>query len=186
MALHARDRVLELTAALSAVSLAAVFAAVLGAVPPAVLPDAPAAFVGAIPHVNAVLSTAALVTIALGVRFIRRGDVDRHRAMMLATVGLFVAFLVLYLYRIALEGPATFTGPDAIYQYLYLPTLAVHILLAIVCIPLLYYVLLLAITRPVSAIYDSAHARVGRVAATLWFVSFALGDVVYLLLYVLF
>ncbi|WP_336025040.1 DUF420 domain-containing protein [Halobellus salinisoli] len=186
MVIHARDHVLELTAALSAVSLAAVFTAVLGAVPPTALPNAPDALVESIPHVNAVLSTLALVTITLGVRFIRGGAVDRHRAMMLTTLGLFVAFLVLYLYRIALVGPASFPGPEAVYRFLYLPTLAVHVLLAIVCIPLLYYVLLLALTRPVSALYDSPHARVGRVAAALWFVSFALGDVVYLLLYVIY
>ncbi|WP_144903516.1 DUF420 domain-containing protein [Halobellus captivus] len=184
MPFRARERVLELSAALSIVSLAAVFAAVLGVVPAAALPDAPASLIEAIPHVNAVLSTVALATIGLGVLFIRRGDIGRHRAMMLTTLGLFVAFLLLYLYRIALEGPADFPGPEVVYQFVYLPTLAVHVVLAIVCIPLLYYVLLLALTRPVSALYDSPHARVGRVAAALWFVSFALGDLVYLLLYV--
>jgi len=186
MALHARDRVLELTAALSAISLAAVFAAVLGVIPSTLVPSAPDGFVALIPHVNAVLSTVALGTIALGVRFIRRDEVDRHRAMMLTTLGLFVAFLVLYLYRLVIEGTAAFPGPDTVYQFVYLPTLAVHILLAIVCIPLLYYVLLLALTRSVSALYDSPHARIGRIAASLWFVSFALGDIVYLLLYVLY
>jgi putative membrane protein len=58
--------------------------------------------------------------------------------------------------------------------------------LAMVAIPLVYYALLLAGTRPVSEIYDTKHARVGRLAATLWVVSFALGIVVYLMLYVIF
>jgi putative membrane protein len=71
-------------------------------------------------------------------------------------------------------------------QFVYLPLLVVHVLLAIVCIPLLYYVLLIALTRPVAEIRASLHPRIGRVAATLWLVSFALGTAVYLLLYVLF
>ncbi|QCC47094.1 DUF420 domain-containing protein [Halobellus limi] len=186
MELRARDHVLGLTAVLSVVSLAAVFAAVGGVVPASLLPVVPDAVVEAIPHVNAVLSTTALVTIVLGVRFIRRDDVRRHRAMMLATLALFVAFLVLYLYRISLEGATEFLGPEAVYQFVYLPTLAVHVALAIACIPLLYYVLLLALSRPVAELYETPHRRVGRVAAALWFVSFALGDVVYVLLYVVY
>jgi uncharacterized membrane protein YozB (DUF420 family) len=67
-----------------------------------------------------------------------------------------------------------------------LPLLAVQVLLAIVCIPLVYYVLLLATTRPVSALVDTAHARVGRVAAGLWLLSFVLGNAVYALLYVVY
>jgi putative membrane protein len=142
--------------------------------------------IAAIPHVNAVVSTIAIVTILAGVVFARRHEFDRHRAMMLSSAGLFAVFLVLYLYKVALEGPAEFPGPDAIYRRVYLPLLAVHILLAVVCIPLLYYVLLLATTRPVSALVDTAHARVGRVAASLWLLSFVLGNAVYALLYVVY
>jgi putative membrane protein len=186
MEFRARDRVLELTAVLSAVALAAVFGTVLGAVPASAIPRVPADVLNAIPHVNAAISTVAIATILLGVRFVRRGDVRRHRAMMLASFGLFAAFLVLYLYRIALRGPAEFPGPETVYTLVYLPTLAVHILLAIVCIPLLFYALLLALTRPVAAIYETSHRRVGRIAAALWLISFFLGNVVYVLLYVVY
>jgi putative membrane protein len=183
---YAREHVPALTALLSVLSLAAVFGAVLGLIPTSALPRAPPAAVDAIPHVNAVLSTTALVTIPLAVRAIRRGRVDRHRTLMLASLGLFAGFLVLYLYRISLRGPSSFGGPEVVYRFVYLPTLAVHILLAIACIPLLYYVALLALTRPVPAIRDSLHPRVGRIAASLWFVSFLLGNVVYALLYLLY
>lgn len=186
MELRASDRVPELTVLLSVVSLAAVFGAVGGVVPASLLPRAPEAVVDAIPHVNAVLSTTALVTIPFAVRAARRGRIGRHRALMMATLGLFAAFLVLYLYRLTLRGTTAFPGPDTVYQFVYLPTLGVHILLAVVCIPLLYYVALLALTRPIAAIRDSLHPRVGRIAASLWFVSFLLGDVVYLLLYVVY
>ena len=186
MHLDARNRVLELTTLLSLVSLALVFGAALGAVPRGVIPRAPDTVLAVIPHVNAVVSAVAVVTILAGVVFARRRQFHKHRAAMLVSAALFAVFLVLYLYKVALEGPAEFPGPDAVYRQVYLPLLAIHVLLAVVCIPLLYYVLLLATTRPVSALVDTAHARVGRVAASLWIVSFVLGNVVYALLYVVY
>ncbi|WP_129116399.1 DUF420 domain-containing protein [Halegenticoccus tardaugens] len=183
MELRARNHVPALTALLTLASLALVFGAALGAIPQGAFPRASDAVLDAIPHVNAALSTAAIVTIAAGWLSIRRGEVRRHRRLMLASLGLFVAFLVLYLYKVILEGPAGFPGPEAVYAYLYLPTLAIHILLAVVCIPLLYYVVLLALTRPVAELYDTRHRAVGRIAASLWLISFVLGNAVYVLLY---
>ena len=182
MHLDARDRVRELTAILSVVSLALVFGTVGGFVPAGLLPRLDP-LVAAIPHLNAALSATALVTIALGVRAVTRGKIDRHRTAMVTTTIVFLAFLVLYLYRIALEGPSDFPGPSTVYQFVYLPLLAVHILLAVVSIPLVYYVLLVAVTRPIAAIRQSPHPRIGRIAASLWAISFALGIVVYLMLY---
>jgi putative membrane protein len=182
-----RDRVPEATAVLTVVSLGLVFGAVLGVIPESVLPAAPASVLGAIPAVNAVISLTAIGTITAGWRAIRRGNVDRHAKLMVASFGLFALFLVLYLYRIVLRGPTPFpAGHPVVEQFLYLPFLAIHVLLAIVCVPLLYYVLLVAATRPVSEVYDSLHPRVGRVAAALWLVSFSMGIAVFLMLYVLF
>jgi putative membrane protein len=183
---YARDRVPALAAGLTVVSLALVFGAVLRVIPESLLPRVSDATLALIPHVNAVVSTVAIGTIGVGVWFARRRAYRKHRAMMLTSLGLFALFLVLYLYKVVLEGAATFPGPESVYTFVYLPLLAVHILLAIVCIPLLYYVLLLAVTRPISELQGTAHRRVGRVAAALWLVSFVLGDAVYLLLYVVY
>lgn len=180
---RAREHVPALAALLSAVSLALVFAAALRVVPEWILPSAPDAALEAIPHANAAISALAIAVIADGWRSIRRGNVARHRWKMLAGVVLFAAFLVLYLYKVALTGPTAFPGPAAVEQFVYLPVLGIHVLLAVVCVPLLYYVLLLAATRPASELAATNHPRVGRVAAGLWLLSFALGIVVYLLLY---
>ena len=182
----ARRNVRSLTAVLSLVSIALVVAAVRGAVPATVLPHAPSWFVDAIPTLNASISAIAIGTILLGWRAIRRGEVEKHRAAMVTTTALFAAFLALYLYRIVVHGTTEFPGDGAVYTFVYLPILVVHMGLAMVAIPLVYYALLLAGTRPVADIYDTNHARVGRVAAAAWLVSFALGIVVYLMLYVLF
>lgn len=171
------------TGLLTVVSLALVFGAALRVVPAWALPRAPDPVLSVIPHVNAVLSIVAFVVIAASWRWIRQGKVDRHRKGMLAGVVLFAAFLALYLYRVALLGPTHFDGPAVVEQYVFYPLLGIHVLLAVLCIPLLYYVLLLALTRPASDLPATNHPRVGRVAATLWLTSFALGVAVYLLLY---
>ena len=181
-----RRRIPSLTAILTAVSLALVVSAVRGYVPDGVLPRAPDPILGAIPAVNAAISLLAIVVILAGVRAIRRRDVSRHRRLMLTAFGLFVTFLVLYLYRVSLAGPTHFAGPGWVETFVYLPILVVHMGLAIVCLPLLYYVLLLAYSYPVAELPRTNHPRVGRVAAVLWLVSCALGIVVYLLLYVLY
>jgi putative membrane protein len=186
MELRARDRVPALTGLLTVVSLALVFGAVGGVIPQSLLPRAPDSVLAVIPHVNAAISATAIVTILSGVTFARRREFTRHRYAMVTSLVLFATFLVLYLYRLTLVGTTAFPGPEGVYTTVYLPVLAIHILLAIVCIPLLYYVALLALTRPLSDVFGTKHKRVGRVSATLWLVSFALGIVVYLLLYVVY
>ena len=186
MRFDAGDRVPELTGVLSVLSLVLVFAAALGAMPRALLPRASPAVFAAIPHVNAVVSTVAIGTIVAGVAFARRGEYRRHRAMMVASLVLFATFLALYLYKVSIQGPAPFPGPDPVYRFVYLPLLAVHVLLAVVCVPLLYYVALLAATRPIAEVFGTRHRRVGRVAASLWLVSFVLGNVVYAMLYLVY
>jgi putative membrane protein len=180
-----REHIPAATALLTVVSLALVFGAVLGYIPDAALLHVDP-LVTVVPHANALISAAAITTIIAGVRAIRRGDVARHRTAMLASTALFGLFLVLYLYRVSLEGPTEFTGPDTFRQFVYLPMLAIHILLAMVCLPFVYAALLLAATHPVGELRETVHPRVGKVAAALWLVSFTLGICVYLVLHVLF
>jgi putative membrane protein len=180
-----REHVPALTGLLTIISLALVFGAVFGAVPEGLLPRAEGVL-EAIPHVNALLSLTAIGTISYGVIAIRRRNIETHRRAMLTSTGLFAVFLLLYLYRISLEGPTTYPGPDLLYQYVYLPMLAVHILLAMLCIPFVYYALLLASTTPLAQLPETRHPTAGRIAAGLWLISFALGFLVYLQLYVVF
>ena len=180
------DHVTELAGGLSVVALALVFGAALGVLPVAALPRAPEAVLAAIPHVNAAISVVAVVVIAAGWHWIRRGDVERHRLAMVSGFVLFGTFLALYLYKVALTGPKPFEGPGWVETFVYYPVLGVHMLLAVLCVPLLFYVLLLALTRPVSEIPLTDHPRFGRVTAALWLTSFVLGTAVYVLLYVAF
>jgi putative membrane protein len=178
-----RERTGVLTALLTIVSLALVFGAVLRVGPATALPAAPDSVLSVIPHLNALISATAIGTILTGIRAVKRGEIRRHQQLMVTTFGLFVAFLVLYLYRVSLVGPTDFAGPAAIETFVYLPILAIHILLAIVCIPLVYYVLLLAYSHSIAELPNTAHPRAGKAAAGLWLISFSLGIVVYAMLY---
>lgn len=151
--------------------------------PAALVPSAPAWLLAAIPHVNAALVLLALGTLIIGYRAIKRRDVQRHRASMVTTAVLFFSFLALYLLRLANLGTTTFPGPEPVARYLYYPVLAVHMVFAIVCIPLVLYGLIVGVTVDSRAIARTAHPRVGGVAVWLWGISFALGFVVYLLLH---
>lgn len=178
------DNVPAVTAGLTTLSLLLVFGAAMGRIPAAAVPEVPTWVLDAIPHVNAAISAIAIVTIAVGWRAIRRGDVRTHRRAMMSSFGLFAGFLALYLFRlVSIGGASPFPGPTVVYRYLYLPILVVHMALAIICIPLLYYVLLLAMSTPVTELPRTWHPRVGRVATPLWLTAFALGIVVYLLLH---
>ncbi len=179
----ARENVPLLTGVLSAVALALVFGAVGGVIPNGFVPRASDPVLDAIPHLNAVISGSAIVTILLGWRAISRGNVRRHRAFMLASFALFSAFLVGYLYRLILVGTLEFPGPDVVYVWVYRPFLAVHILLAVICIPFVFHALLLAATRTYDELYHTRHAQVGMIGAVLWLISFAMGIGVYLLLH---
>jgi len=185
MAVELRTHVPLLTAVLSVLALGLVFSGVGGIVPDRLLPRNESLLV-VIPQLNVVISATAIVTIAAGWRAIRRNEVTTHRNYMIASTVLFAAFLGFYLYRITLAGTTDFGGPVAIEQFVYLPILAVHILLAIICVPLVIYTLLLAVSRPIEEIYTSRHRSVGQIAAVLWLISFSLGVVVYAMLYVVY
>lgn len=182
-----RAHVPALTGLLTALSLALVFGAVLGYIPNSLVPAAPDWVIRTIPHLNVAISLAAIATISVGWYWIRHGAVGKHRLAMITATVLFAGFLVFYLYRlILLGGPEPFPGPESVYQFVYLPLLGVHILLAVVCIPLVYYALLLAFSYSVAELPHTRHATVGRIAASLWLISFTLGIVVYTLLHVVY
>lgn len=178
----AREHVPALTAILTVVSLVLVFGAALQLLPVGALPS-PERLLEAIPHVNAAVSLAAIGTILGGVRAIRRDEVTSHRRLMVTSFALFALFLGLYLYRVAILGPTEFPGPSLVRTYLYFPFLFVHIALAIVCVPFVFYALLVAATRPVDDIYESRHRTAGRIAVSLWLVSFTMGLAIYAMLY---
>ncbi|WP_148413089.1 DUF420 domain-containing protein [Haloferax sp. KTX1] len=170
------------TAVLSVVGYALVIGTFLGVVPGRVFPDLSLPQVNLLSDAIAVVNTVNVLVIAAGWRWIRRNEVRKHAAAMVTSFGLILVFLVMYLAKIGGGGTKEFVGPAFAY-YPYLAMLAIHIVLSIVSVPVVLYALILGITHSERELRtETPHRKVGRIAASAWLVSLALGVVTYLLL----
>jgi putative membrane protein len=100
---------------------------------------------------------------------------------MLTAFGLILLFLVLYLVKIGGGGEKTIDASGLVY-YAYLVMLAIHIVLSAVSVPVVVHAVVLGLTHSPTELRETAHARVGRIAAAAWSLSLALGIVTYLML----
>ena len=131
----------------------------------------------------AVINTVATTCLVLGWIEIRRGNVDRHRALMGGAFALILVFLVLYLLKTGGGGTKEIALEPGALFYSYLAMLAIHILLSIVSVPVVLYAILLGVTHtPRELRQETPHRRVGRIAASAWILSLSLGVVTYLML----
>ena len=129
----------------------------------------------------AVINSLTVVLLLAGWKFIRDGDVRKHRAAMVGAFTLILVFLVLYLLKTGGGGRKEFVGPDAA-ALAYFAMLGIHILLSVLSVPLVLYNIIVGLTHTVPEIEHTAHARVGRVAVAVWSVSLTLGVAAYVLL----
>jgi len=169
------------TLVLSIVGYTLVVGTFLGIVPASVFPDLSLGQVNLLSDAIAVVNTLATCSLVAGWRWIRRDEVKKHAAAMSTAFGLILVFLVLYLTKIGGGGTKEFVGPTLVY-YAYLAMLAIHIVLSIVSVPVVLYAIVLGVTHTPAELRDTAHARVGRIAAGSWILSLSLGVVAYLLL----
>ncbi|ELY60641.1 DUF420 domain-containing protein [Natronolimnohabitans innermongolicus] len=132
-------------------------------------------------HAIAVINTITTVVLLAGWYWIRTGNVDRHRQAMVSGFGLILLFLVVYLIRVGGGGTKEFVGGQLV-TYAYLIMLAIHIILSIVAVPVVLYALILGFTHTPRELEQTAHARIGRIAAGSWILSLVLGVVTYLML----
>jgi putative membrane protein len=137
---------------------------------------------GVLPHVIAAVNLAGVVSLQLGYRAIRRGDVRSHRNFMGLSFVLITTFLTLYVTRLMLGGTEVYRGPQVIRDFVYLPVLTVHLTLSILSVPLVLFNVLTGLTLPYGSIGRTPHPKVGKIAYLCWSLSLALGIVVYVLL----
>jgi len=129
------------------------------------------------PTLNACLNGISALFLAVGFFFIRRGQVDRHRACMLSAFLTSAVFLVSYLTYHAHAGHVHYAGTGAL-RTVYFAVLLSHSLLAVVIVPLILRTLYLAL----HARFDQ-HKRWARWTLPLWFYVSVTGVVVYGMLY---
>jgi len=174
-----RARPATATAVLSAVGYALVAGTFAGVLP--IFPELSTATTNLLSHLIAAINTVALASLLAGVYFIRRGAVAKHRAAMLAAFALILLFLGVYLLKVGGGFEKAILAEGAV-RTVYLAMLAVHILLSVVSVPVVLHAVVLGLTHTPAELEATPHARVGRVAATAWAVSLALGIVTYLML----
>lgn len=146
-----------------------------------IYPDLTNAQVNLFTHAIAVINSVTTVLLGAGWYWIRAGEVDKHRAAMTGAFATIVLFLVVYLIRVGGGGTKEFVAASPVYE-LYLAMLAIHIVLSIVAVPVVLYALILGLTHTPAELRETAHARVGRIAAGSWILSLVLGVVTYLML----
>jgi len=175
-----REHDLGVALLLSALGYVVVIGTFAGAFP---FPEISLDTVNSLSHVIAVINTTALGCILYGWYQIRQRNVRRHRRAMLSAFTLILLFLIVYLFKIGGGGTKEFVGPTFVRNYVYLPMLAVHLVLSIVSVPVVVYAVVLGLTHtPDELRTETPHKRVGRIAAFSWGLSLFLGVVTYLLL----
>lgn len=134
----------------------------------------------ALPYINEAFILSSAVTMAFGWWQIRRKNVQAHKRLMLTSVVLAALFFIGYLLKTVLVGDTSFGGPAGL-KVPYQIFLQVHTILATVGAILGLVALRLVYKRSMRS-----HAKVGRVAVPVWFITAISGLAVFLLLYVIF
>jgi uncharacterized membrane protein YozB (DUF420 family) len=133
--------------------------------------------ISSLPAVNATLNACASVLLSIGWVAIRRGQVARHRACMLAAFATSILFLVSYVIYHANAGSRPFPG-RGMARLLYFSILIPHVVLAAAVLPL-------AIVTLVRALRGRflAHAALARWTLPIWLYVSITGVAVYFMLY---
>ncbi|NEU56606.1 DUF420 domain-containing protein [Halorussus sp. MSC15.2] len=174
-----KDNPRAATAVLSILGYVLVLGTFAGLIP--IYPEISRSTVDLLSHAIAVVNTVALTSLLLGWRWIRRGEVRKHRAAMLTAFVMILTFLALYLVKIGGGGEKSIAVEGLVY-YAYLVMLAIHIALSVIAVPVVVYAVVLGLTHTPAELRNTPHARVGRWAAGAWGLSLALGIVTYLML----
>ena len=130
-----------------------------------------------LPSVNAVLNATAAVLLIWGYTLIRRGQVEKHRKVMLTAFVTSTLFLVCYLTYHMQVGSVHYAHTGVL-RLLYFSILITHTLLA-VAVPVLA---IITRSRGLRARHP-AHRTIARWTLPIWLYVSVTGVVVYLMLY---
>jgi uncharacterized membrane protein YozB (DUF420 family) len=130
-----------------------------------------------LPAVNASLNALSTIFLLVGWMFIRRGQMQRHRACMIAALSTSALFLTSYLVYHANVGSVPFPGQGAI-RYVYFAILITHVILAALILPLA----LMTVTRAFARRFDR-HRKIARVTLPIWLYVSVTGVVIYVMVY---
>lgn len=128
-----------------------------------------------LPHLNAVINTAASIALIMGLVFIKQNNIALHKASMTAAFGLGAIFLVSYVIYHATAESTTFGGEGTI-RSIYYFILITHIILAAVAL----FPILLAYYYGYTD-QRAKHRKIVKFAYPIWLYVTITGVVVYLM-----
>lgn len=129
-----------------------------------------------LPHLNAVINTAASIALMVGVIFIKKGNIEYHRAAMTTAFVLGAIFLVSYVVYHATAESTSFGG-EGLIRNVYYFILITHIILAAVA---LFPILLAYYYGHTDQI--EKHRKVVKFAFPIWLYVTVSGVLVYLMI----
>ena len=132
-----------------------------------------------LPLLNATLNALAGILLVSAYVMIRKGNVVRHRALMLAAFSTSVLFLISYVIYHVNIGSRAFTGTGII-RVVYFVMLVTHVVLAIAVVPMAIVTLRRGLRRD-----DLRHKAIARWTFPIWLYVSVTGVVVYGMLYML-
>ena len=132
-----------------------------------------------LPLLNATLNALAGILLVSAYIMIRKGNIARHRALMLAAFSTSVLFLVSYVIYHVNIGSRAFTGTGVI-RVVYFTILITHVVLAIAIVPMAVVTLRRGLRRD-----DLRHKAIARWTFPIWLYVSVTGVVVYGMLYML-
>lgn len=130
-----------------------------------------------LPTINAALNATSAMLLAAGFVFIRRRQVNAHRACMVAAFGTSVVFLACYVVYHLQAGHVSYTGLG-LARAVYLSILFSHVLLAVAVVPLA----IVTLYRAARGRFER-HRAIARWTLPIWFYVSVTGVVVYCMLY---
>ncbi|MBU5265988.1 DUF420 domain-containing protein [Virgibacillus proomii] len=133
-----------------------------------------------LPTISTAFIILSAILVAIGWRFIVKGQPKKHKKTMIAAAISALLFFIIYASRTIFIGNTSFGGPDHLEIY-YTIFLIFHIMLATVGAIFGIVTLTLAFKRKISV-----HRKVGPVTSIIWFFTAVTGIAVYLLLYILY
>jgi putative membrane protein len=126
---------------------------------------------------NALLNSAALICVLLGLRAIKRRKIVVHKRFMLSAFVLSLIFLTSYITRIVMFGDTKFPGQGFV-RPIYFFVLISHVLLAVAIAPFVLYTVWLGLSKRYIR-----HKRLAPKVAPVWMYVLATGVLVYLMLH---
>lgn len=129
-----------------------------------------------LPHLNAVINSAATFALILGLYFIKRGEIIKHKIAMSTAFGLGAVFLISYIIYHATAESTTFGG-EGVIRGIYYFILLSHILLAAVAL----FPILLAYYYGYTERFEK-HRKIVCYAYPIWLYVTVSGVLVYLMI----